>query len=92
MIHLRRADGRDWDGILHINPTLPEKGFLLIFNPLPEKITRTIELPLYFTGLSSIATISRRDSAPVQYILDRAYKVKLAVTIEPGGYEWFVIR
>jgi tRNA A58 N-methylase Trm61 len=50
IIHLRRADGRDWDGLLHVNPTLKQKGFLLLFNPTKEKITRTIKVPLYYAG------------------------------------------
>ena len=51
IIHLRRADGRDWDGILHVNPKLKTKGLLMLYNPLKEKITRTVKLPLYYTGL-----------------------------------------
>src|SRR5699024_3856182 len=34
IIHLRRADGRDWDGILHVNPNLENKGFAMLYNPL----------------------------------------------------------
>ena len=51
IIHLRRPAAQDWDGIMHVNPQLPQKGFVLLFNPLPEEITREIELPLYYTGL-----------------------------------------
>jgi len=55
LIHLRRADGRDWDGWLHVNPRLPERGLAMIYNPLPEPITRRISLPLYYTGLKNSA-------------------------------------
>jgi hypothetical protein len=34
LIHLRRADGRDWDGWLHVNPRLPECGLAMFYNPL----------------------------------------------------------
>ncbi|MBN2814380.1 MAG: alpha-galactosidase, partial [Bacteroidales bacterium] len=34
IIHLRRADGRDWDGLLHVDPAGKEKGLLMLFNPL----------------------------------------------------------
>ena len=37
IIHLRRADGRDWDGILHVNPNLKTKGLLMLYNPLKKK-------------------------------------------------------
>ena len=29
IIHMRRADGRDWDGIIHVNPALKTKAFIL---------------------------------------------------------------
>ena len=34
IIHLRRPDGRDWDGILHVNPDGEEKGLIMLYNPL----------------------------------------------------------
>jgi len=30
IIHLRRPDGRDWDGILHVDPVLDIKGYALL--------------------------------------------------------------
>ena len=37
IIHLRRADGRDIDYWLNVNPAGKEKGMLCVFNPLNEK-------------------------------------------------------
>jgi hypothetical protein len=92
IIHLRRADGRDWDGILHVNPQLPTKGFLLLYNPLKEKITRTIQVPLYYAGLTSTATIREKDRVENLYILNRNYEAALTVTLEPESYTWFTIQ
>lgn len=92
VIHLRRADGRDWDGILHVNPALAQKGFLILFNPLNEKITRTLQIPLYYTGLTTVARVKREDGKPVEYHLARDYSIALTVTLEPGSYEWYVIE
>jgi hypothetical protein len=92
IIHLRRADGRDWDGLLHVNPSLREKGFALFYNPTGEKITRTIKLPLYYTGLTTTARIAEKDQLPTSYPLNRNYEVELTLTIEAKGYTWFVIR
>ena len=50
-IHLRCADGRDWDGWLKVRATGDERGLAFIFNPLEEAITRTITFPLYYAGL-----------------------------------------
>ncbi len=91
VIHLRRADGRDWDGILHVNPTMVTKGFLLLYNPLKEKITRTIKVPLYYTGIANTAIIKEKDRLPGKYKLNRDYSVNITVTIEPGTYNWWTM-
>lgn len=92
IIHLRRADGRDWDGILHVNPQTKIKGFVMLYNPLKEKITRTIKLPLYYTGLTTTASIREKENAARKYTLNRNYEIDLSFTIEPEGYTWFVIE
>jgi hypothetical protein len=58
IVHLRRANGRDWDGWLHVNPTLKHCGLAMLFNPLDQEIERTITLPLYYTGLVDRAHLS----------------------------------
>ena len=92
IIHLRRADGRDWDGILHVNPTLKTKGFVLLYNPLKEKITRIITLPLYYTGITSTAVIREKEGLARKYTLDRNYAIKLTVSIDPESYTWYSIE
>ena len=92
VIHLRRPDGRDWDGIMHVNPSLDEKGFVMLYNPTDEDITRTVTLPLYYTGLTRNASVSERDGKPKKVKLDREYNVKVEVTIPANGYNWLVIR
>ncbi len=92
VIHLRRADARDIDGILHVNPDLPEKGLAMLYNPTPETITKEIELPLYYTGLTEKAEIRIEDGPTETVTLDRAYKVRLKVSLKPGGVTWIVVR
>ena len=92
IVHLRRPDGRDWDGIMHVNPTLDEKGLVMLYNPTDQDITRTVTLPLYYTGLTKKAVISERDRKPVKYRLDREFNVTVTVTIPANGYNWLVIR
>ena len=92
IIHLRKADGRDWDGMLHVNPTLEEKGLAIFYNPFDEAITRTIRLPLYYTGLEKTASISEQGGKAKKYKLDRDYGVEMEVTIPANGYTWFVIK
>lgn len=92
LIQLRRADGRDWDGWLHVDPLLKEKGLFMLFNPTNESITRTIKLPLYYSGIQQNAWIAKGDLAPISYPLDRAYEVAFTFTLAAGEYQWYTVR
>ncbi len=92
MIQLRRADGRDWDGWLHVDPALSQKGLMMLFNPTNETITRTIQLPLYYTGLKDKATIAAKGNTSKIYTINRAYETSFSFTLAPGAYEWFTIE
>ena len=92
MIQLRRADGRDWDGWLHVDPALSQKGLMMLFNPTNETITRTIQLPLYYTGLKDKATIAAKGNTSTIYTMNRAYETSFSFTLAPGAYEWFTIE
>lgn len=92
MVHLRRADGRDWDGILHINLEGEIKGLAMLYNPLKENIRRKIELPLYYTGKDEKVSVSVEEGTPTSYKLNRNYKVELEVEIPAEGYTWLVVK
>jgi hypothetical protein len=91
MIQLRRADGRDWDGFIHVNPALKEKGFLMLYNPTKDKISRTIRLPLYYTGLRQRANIYDSKGRVTQYTLRRDCTIPFHFSISPESYSWFVV-
>ncbi|WP_206082024.1 NPCBM/NEW2 domain-containing protein [Maribellus sediminis] len=92
LIHLRRPSGKDWDGFLHVNPELREKGLAMFFNPTNETLVREIELPLYYTGLSETAKIRVKEGTAKEYKISRDYKVKINVTIPANSYNWIVIE
>jgi len=92
IIHLRRPDGRDWDGILHVNPNGKEKGLVMLYNPLEAVITRKIRLPLYYTGLKNIANIRVRDGEAKGYLIGSDNFVNYEVSIPANGYTWLVIE
>ncbi|HBL74771.1 MAG: alpha-galactosidase [Bacteroidetes bacterium GWF2_42_66] len=92
IIHLRRADGRDWDGFLHVNPTGEEKGLLMLFNPLNILINKEIKIPVYYTGLSEKVKIGEKDGKTKIYPINRDYTVLLPVTIPAKGYNWFILK
>ncbi len=92
IIHLRRPDARDWDGLMHVNPNLKEKGFAMFYNPTDTVMVRTIKLPLYYSGLTQTARVREQEGKPVTYRLDRNYAIELKVTIPANGYTWYVIE
>ena len=92
IIHLRRPDARDWDGLMHVSPNLKEKGFAMFYNPTDTVMVRTIQLPLYYSGLTQTARVREQEGKPVTYRLDRNYAIELKVTIPANGYTWYVIE
>lgn len=92
IIHIRRADGQNLDLMLHVNPALKEKGFLMVFNPTDEVKQETLKLPLYYTGLKEKTIISLEDKTAANYYLDRNYEVTLKIEVPANGYTWLVIR
>lgn len=84
LIHLRRADGRDWDGWMMVDPEhdSDERAVVSIFNPLGCAIVRRIRLPLYYTGLRGAAAISfDEDDVGRKYTLDAFGKAVVEVTV-----------
>jgi hypothetical protein len=92
IIHLRRADGRDWDGILHVNPNLRTKGLLMLYNPLKEKITRTVKVPLYYTGLKGKVSIAEKGVGAQVKSIDNKSEIELTFSIGPESYSWFILN
>ncbi|MBI4890488.1 MAG: alpha-galactosidase [Acidobacteria bacterium] len=92
VIHLRRPDGRDWDGLLHVNPESSERALAFLFNPLPEAIRRTIRLPLYYTGLTATAKLSVNGAAARPVKLGRDYSIEVTVQIPAKGWTWLLVE
>jgi hypothetical protein len=91
IIHLRRPDGRDWDGIMHVNPGLKEKGFVLLFNPLKENITRQLKLPVYYTGLHKSVSLTDEKGRKTTCEVSRDYEINIEVTIPAQGMRWLLM-
>jgi hypothetical protein len=92
LIHLRRPDARDWDGWLHVNPALAERGLAVIYNPLLQPITRRVRLPLYYTGLTDRALVTHEDGTTEHVMLARDYSAEVGVQIPAHGRTWMVIQ
>ncbi len=92
VIHVRRADGRDIDCFLHVNPYLPIKGLAMVYNPLAHDVERELTLPLYYTGLTDTAKVREREEQSKIYTLDRQYNITISLQMSPQSVTWFVVE
>jgi hypothetical protein len=92
IIHLRRPSGRDWDGILHANPLGKEQGMLCIYNPLNEEITRSIRVPMHYTGLRGNCRVSIDGNEPTAMEIDGTQHMTLLLKIPAQGRSFVVFQ
>jgi len=92
IIHLKRPDGRSWDGFMHANPDIENKGLVMLFNPTDKTIKETLEIPMYYTDIHAIAQVSHKGTNPKEYTVTRDYTIPLQVEIAPNGYTWYLIK
>ncbi len=92
ILHVRRADGRDIDYLVHVNPTLENRAFAMVHNPLDTPVEREVVLPLHYAGLTDQARI-RIEEGPFQtYPLDRQSRAAVPVRIPARGRAWLVVQ
>jgi hypothetical protein len=92
VIHVRRPDAQDWDGLLHVNPDRERRGLAILYNPLLTPVRRTVRLPLYYTGLTERARVREQGGEAVVYELARDYSIEVPVSIPAEGRTWLVIE
>ena len=92
LIHGRRADARDLDWMLHVNPRLKEKGMLVVFNPLNQPVKQTLRVNLYCTGLANKAQVRASDGRARTCKLNRDYTIELPVRVDAQSMSWWVIK
>lgn len=92
IIHLRRPDGQDWDGWMHVNPQLAQKAFISVYNPLDTPVEKEIRIPLYYTGLTDKAWVKEQNNTGKLYTLARDYSILLKIKIPAKGYNWYIVE
>ena len=92
MVPGRRADGRDLDWMLHVNPKLDTKGMLVVFNPLGHEVTRTLDIDCYYTGLAGSVRVAPMGGGETEHPLQRGTRLHLPVTIPANEMFWATIR
>lgn len=92
LIHGRRADGRDVDWMLHVNPLGREKGMLVAYNPLEEPVTRTLRVPLHYTGLKDRTRVTEVNGRVRTLKLGPDSTAEITVTVPAGGMNWVLFE
>lgn len=92
LVHGRRADGRNLDWMLHVNPRGEPRGMLVVYNPRAEEVTRTIEVDLYYTGARGAVVVRDSSGREERHPLDRDEAILLPVTVPARGMSWYTIR
>jgi hypothetical protein len=64
----------------------------MVFNPTNDLIVETLEIPLYYSGLTDYVIISEQGQSGVQYRLDRQYKIYLPLSLAPLNITWFTFQ
>lgn len=92
IIHVRRADGRGIDCMMHVNPQTKTRALAIVYNPTDNELATTLTLPLYYTGLTDRAMISEQEGEAAEYLLDREYNVHVPVEMKPKSITWFAVE
>ena len=92
VIHVRRADGRRLDAVLHVNPNLPTKAMAVVYNPSDKELTETIALPLYYSGLSGHCRLSINDGPYAPEKLDPNHRLFVTASVGPKKCQWFCVQ
>ena len=92
IVHIRRPDGKDYDGLLHVNPEGKDKGLIMLYNPLKVPVVKTIKVNLYYTGLSEQAILTNQNGEKLSISLNRDYSISLPINIPAKSQQWFVIN
>lgn len=94
LIPLRRADGRDWDGWMHVDPdpTSDERALAALYNPLSTALRRRVRLPLGLAGLRGTAQLDIAGKAPELVTLDANGQLSIEIDLPARGFVWVIAR
>lgn len=83
IVHVRRADGRDLDCMLHVNPRRQRKGVATVFSPSTTA----------WSGRPCSRSTTRGSRARhASEERDAEQRVRVPVAVEAHGVTWLVIK
>jgi hypothetical protein len=88
VIHVKRADGRNLDAVLHVNPSLPTPAMAVIYNPLDQSLAQEIVLPLYYSGLHDVVRYRVNDGPEQTSRLSKGQKLVFTSRVPGRSCVW----
>ena len=73
-------------------PAIEAQGPAMVHNPLDRAAKKRLKLPLYYTGLTTTASIREQQGKSKKYELDREYNVVIPVNMAPRSVSWFIVE
>ena len=64
----------------------------MIYNPLDREVSKTLSIPLYYTGIDKKASVSEQGAAAHTFRLQRNYTIDLPVVLPAHATTWFLMR
>lgn len=92
VIHGRRADGRDLDWMVHVDPLGKHKAMAVIFNPTNRVISKAIKFPLYYSGLSGRVTAREGEGDSSRIELDASQRATMHVEVPANGFAYITFQ
>ncbi|KAK8814405.1 hypothetical protein WA158_008267 [Blastocystis sp. Blastoise] len=92
IIHIKRATNTDIDMFMHVDPFIePHQGLLMIFNPLTTNIKKTINIPVYYTGIENKLALSHEGRDEVVITINRDYSIDIDISMEPKSVTYYIL-
>jgi hypothetical protein len=91
VIHVRRADGRNLDAVLHANPSLPNPMMAVVYNPIDQPLKQEISLPLYYSGLEGKVKVRVNDGPAKTMEQDWRRSLSISTTVPPKSCVWITV-
>ena len=64
----------------------------MVFNPTDDIKITNLTLPLYYTGISTMAEVFQEGATPgVPYTLDRDFSISVPLIMGPRSITWFLV-
>lgn len=71
---------------------IDHRGMAVFYNPTEFPKTRSFDVPLYFTGITTTASVAHETASPVIMSLSREQTITLHVDMPPQSVTWYVIQ